>query len=137
MAHVKKFAQESAFCKGHIVKKYILRYKKDILIIGLILVFALLSFVVLKATRERGAFAEVSIDGKTVASYSLSEDREETFQTSDGSYNIVCIENGKVFVKEADCRDGLCMQQGKKSDIGETIVCLPHKLVVTVTGGQK
>ncbi len=119
------------------MKKYILRYKKDILIIGLILVFTLLSFVALKATRERGAFAEVSIDGKTVAVYSLSEDREETFQSSDGSFNTVCIEKGKVYVKEADCKDDLCMKQGKKSDIGETIVCLPHKFVVTVTGGQK
>ncbi len=137
MAYVKKLAQESASCKERIVKGFISRYKKDIIIIGLILVFALLSFVVLRLTRERGAFAEVSMNGETVATYSLSEDRQETFRTADGAYNIVCIEDGKVYVCEADCRDGLCMQQGKKSDIGETIVCLPHKFVITVTGGEQ
>lgn len=119
------------------MKSFISRYKKDILVIGLILVFALLSFVVLKATRERGAFAEVSINGEVVATYSLDEDRRETFRTKDGAYNTLCIEDGKVHIIEADCRDGLCIQQGKKSDIGETIVCLPHKLVITVTGGRQ
>ena len=119
------------------MRVFITRYKKDFIIVGIILIAALLSFVVLRLTRERGVFAEVSINGEVAAVYSLNENREETFRTPDGAYNIVCIENGKVYVREADCRDGLCMQQGKKSDIGETIVCLPHKLVITVTGGEK
>lgn len=130
-------AQESVFCKAFTVKNFISRYKKDIIVIGLILIFALLSFVILKLTRERGAFAEVSVNGENVASYSLNEDVRETIWTPDGAYNTLCIKDGKVYICEADCRDGLCMQQGKKSDIGETIVCLPHKLVITVTGGQQ
>lgn len=116
------------------MKAFFSRYKKDFIIVGIILMVALLSFVVLRLTKERGAFAEVSINGAVVAVYPLSEDHAETFKSSDGSFNTVYIKDGQVYVAEADCRDGLCIKQGKKSSIGETIVCLPHKLVVTVIG---
>jgi len=119
------------------VKAFFSRYKKDLIIVGIILMVALLSFVVLKLTRERGVFAEVSIDGEVVASYSLSENRTETFLAENDGFNTIVIENGEVYVVDADCKDGLCIHQGKKSSIGETIVCLPHKLVVTVTGDAR
>ena len=35
-------------------------------------------------------------------------------------------------MKEADCPDGYCKEQGRISGQKQTIVCLPHKLVVEV-----
>ena len=40
-------------------------------------------------------------------------------------------------MKDAECPDKLCMRQGAISRDGQTIVCLPHKLVVEVIGGEK
>ena len=37
-------------------------------------------------------------------------------------------------MKEANCRDGLCIRQGQMKNAAKTIVCLPHKLVVSLTG---
>ena len=37
----------------------------------------------------------------------------------------------------ANCHNHDCMQQGSISKTGETIVCLPHKLVLEVTGGEE
>ena len=37
-------------------------------------------------------------------------------------------------MKEANCRDGLCIHQGKMKNAAKTIVCLPHKLVVRLEG---
>ena len=48
--------------------------------------------------------------------------------------NIICVENGEVYMKEANCRDGLCIRQGRMKNAAKTIVCLPHKLVVQLTG---
>ncbi len=45
-------------------------------------------------------------------------------------YNVVEICDGKASVTEADCPDKLCVGQREISGNGESIICLPHKLVV-------
>ena len=44
------------------------------------------------------------------------------------------IENGKAWVKDADCRNCICVKTGKISRVGESIVCAENKIVITVTG---
>jgi hypothetical protein len=39
-------------------------------------------------------------------------------------------------MKDADCPDKLCEKTGKISKNGETIVCLPHRVVVEIQGGE-
>ena len=38
----------------------------------------------------------------------------------------------ECFIKNADCRDGICVSRGKINKVGESIVCLPHKLIVEI-----
>ena len=45
---------------------------------------------------------------------------------------MIRIEDGQAYMEEADCPDGYCMEQGGISGQKQTIVCLPHKLVVEV-----
>lgn len=52
------------------------------------------------------------------------------------SHNKVVIEDGEVRMEEADCPDKLCISQGKISKPGQTIICLPNKTMVTITGGK-
>ena len=42
--------------------------------------------------------------------------------------------DGQVWCSEASCPDKLCVKQGKKHLNTDTIVCLPNKMVVTITG---
>ena len=35
---------------------------------------------------------------------------------------------------DADCPDKLCVKTGRISKTGETIVCLPHRVVVEIIG---
>ena len=79
-----------------------------------------------------GAFAEVSIDGEVLQTYPIDTDREVMLETDDGHYNLLSIKDGKADITEADCRDGICVHHPPVSKPGETIVCLPHKLVVTI-----
>ena len=46
--------------------------------------------------------------------------------------NKITIKDGQVFMKEADCPDQYCVKHRTISKTNETIVCLPHKLVVEV-----
>ena len=45
---------------------------------------------------------------------------------------VTAAENGAVFMAEADCPDSLCVQMGKIYREGESIVCLPHGLVIRI-----
>ena len=53
-----------------------------------------------------------------------------------GSNTIICGVDG-VAVVAADCPDGVCVSQGKISRPGQSIVCLPHHLVVRVQGAEE
>ncbi len=72
------------------------------------------------------------MDGELYGTYSLRQNRELIIDHPDGGSNTVVFENGAVFVRNADCPDGLCVKQGNIARRGQTIVCLPHGLVITV-----
>lgn len=47
--------------------------------------------------------------------------------------NTVVIQNGQVYMQDADCPDKLCIRQGKISDGRKEIICLPNQVTVSVT----
>ena len=106
--------------------------KKDLILGAGIIVIALAMLLVMQLTRgEEGNQIRVTLDGKIYGTYSLSKD--QTIEVKDGDfYNRIRIEDGKAYMEEANCPDGYCEEQGKISGHTQTIVCLPHKLVVEV-----
>ena len=85
---------------------------------------------------EDGGKAVITVDGQVVQELPLDEDTTYQVETPEG-YNIVEIKDGWADVIEADCRDGLCADQKRIHKTGETIVCLPHKMVVTIEAGTE
>ena len=108
--------------------------KNDILLIIAVLLLAGLLQAVLSAAKTAGDVAVVSVDGVIVAELPLNEDRELRLTPQEGTANTIIVQNGCVCVREADCPDQICVRQGKIQYAGESIVCLPHKLVVTIQG---
>lgn len=108
--------------------------KNDIiLIVGLLLVSALV-LIYLFVFRAHGNTVKVTVDGKTYGVYSLSKDMTEDICTGDdGEHkNRLVIKNGKAFVESATCPDGICVSHKAISRDGESIVCLPNRVVITV-----
>lgn len=81
----------------------------------------------------QGAWAVVAVDGAEIARYALSEDR--TVAIGGADYNILEISDGHAAVTEANCGDHTCVRTGAISREGERIVCLPHRMTVTIEGG--
>lgn len=81
-----------------------------------------------------GAWAVVTVDGVETARYPL--DRETTVTIGGEDYNVLSISGGAAAVTEANCGDHTCVSTGAVSREGETIVCLPHRLVVRIEGGE-
>lgn len=76
-------------------------------------------------------------DGKQVGAYPLKEDMLTIVTWGDTEYNLLKISDGTVFVLEADCPDKLCVKQKAISQNGESIICLPHKLVIRIVSKEE
>lgn len=110
------------------------RRKNDIILIAALLVLAGAALLCVRLTRSAGGTVRVTLDGRVAAQLPLGADCTRVFESERGS-NTVVIRDGGVSVTEADCSDKVCVNQGAIRYNGESIVCLPHKLVVTVVGG--
>jgi len=80
-----------------------------------------------------GAWAVVTVDGTEIGRYPLSQDRTITLGEND--YNVLQIKDGAAAVTEANCGDHTCIHTGAIRREGEIIVCLPHRLIISVEGG--
>lgn len=112
------------------------KIKNDIILIAVILVIAAIGIVVFMLTSKDGAKAVVTVDGNVVAEYDLNTDTEEIIYSQNGCYNKIVIKNGKASVESASCPDLICVGHREISKQGETIVCLPNKLVVSIQSSQ-
>lgn len=118
------------------VMEFLKQHKNDLLLILAILLLAGGIRAYTRLTRRGGGSVTVAVDGVTVASFPLNTDRAWTWTGATGS-NTLVIEDGAARVTEADCPDRLCVRQGAIRYAGESIVCLPHSLVVTVADGDE
>lgn len=112
-----------------------MKHKKDILIIALALLAALALYLVAQmGASEPVSMVVVTVDGEEVMRRPLVMNATYKVPREDGALNVICVENGEVFMKEANCRDGLCIRQGKIKNAAKTIVCLPNKVTVRLVG---
>ena len=109
--------------------------KKDMIIIAAALLCALALYLVSQISLgAQASTIVVTLDGEEVLRRPLAMENTYEIAQDDGSLNVIAVKDGAVFMQEANCRDGLCIRQGKMKNGAKTIVCLPHKVVVQLTG---
>ncbi len=108
------------------------KIKNDVILAVIVIAVAAIGLLLLNIFRTEGAFAVVKIDGKETERYPLSVNTEVVIETENDGKNTLVIEDGKAFIKNATCPDKICEGHNKISFKGETIVCLPHKLVIEI-----
>lgn len=114
------------------------RLRNDILLIAVLLVLATIGGIYLHFFRPIGNVVKVTVDGAEYGVYSLSINRIEEIRTGKGGeqLNRLVIKGGKAFVETATCPDGICAAHSPINRNGESIVCLPHRVVITVVGDK-
>lgn len=106
--------------------------KKDVILLVSVVAFSLLLLLVMKVTGgNSGDTVIIRQNGGVYGTYSLEEDQVIEIAHGD-DYNKICILHGEVYMESANCPDGYCVEQNKISRENQTIVCLPHKLVVEI-----
>ncbi len=77
---------------------------------------------------ENGSFVIVNVDG-VKTTYSLNIDKQIIL--NEGT-NTLIIKDGYAYIVEANCKDHICIKQGKINKKGQTITCLPNKITVSI-----
>lgn len=115
------------------------KVRNDVILVTVIVIIAVAVLLFINATKVQGDKVVVKINGVETEAYSLSEDTKFEIITGkdNENINVVVIENGKARVTEADCPDGICKDYRPISFVGETIVCLPHKVVIEIVGDSR
>lgn len=85
------------------------------------------------AVQKIGAVATVSIAGRCLRTIDLGRvEKAYSFTIFGGGSNTVFVEPGRIRIASADCPRKLCVRQGWLSPGGLPLVCLPHRLVISV-----
>ena len=108
--------------------------RNDIILVAVLLVLVIIGGIYLFVFRSSGNFVRVTVDGKLYNEYLLSQNIVEDIYTGNNGehLNRLVIKDGKVFVETANCPDGICSKHRAVFRDGESIICLPHKVVITV-----
>lgn len=109
---------------------------KILIIFVIILSFLSMGYINRHAFSNASKYVSIQVNGKEIKKIIFDEKLIGTtipIETEFG-YNLVEIDDEKVRVIEADCPDKIDVKQGYISRIGETIVCLPNKMVVEIKG---
>ena len=107
------------------------KYRLDIVLIAVLLLLSLSFLLITLFNKREGAVALVEVDGAVVGRYPLSVDGVFVLN---GGTNVLIIEEGTARLVESHCPDRTCELTGRVRYVGQTIVCLPNRLSVTVTG---
>lgn len=116
--------------------------KLDIIIIILLFILSFTPNIIFSKTIHNSnklIYASIKVDGKLYDNIPLSTNKGEkklNIKSSSGN-NSILIRDNTIKVISADCKDDLCIKQGEISKVGESIICLPHKLIIEIKGDEK
>lgn len=109
------------------------KLKNDIILAVVIVIIATAGLLLFSLTKTQGDYVSVKIDGMEKYRYSLSENVNIEILTGENNQvNRLVIENGQAYIAEADCPDKICVGHKPVKNVNESIVCLPHKVVVEI-----
>lgn len=108
--------------------------KKADIILAVCLIVIGLGMTWFFSTMEKdGQSVCITIDGKQYGTYSLQENRTIELKRGD-AMNQITIKEGRAAMTNSNCHGQDCVHQGSIETTAQTIVCLPHKIVVTISG---
>lgn len=111
--------------------------KKEIIAVLILILIAVILFVGIRVfVEDKGKYVKVYVNEKLTKTFDLEIDQEYFIETKRG-YNLLVIKDGKARVLDADCPDKICVDKGAISKNDESIICLPHNVVVTIDSNEE
>lgn len=114
------------------VRKHIT--KGDIILIAALLVLSLVLFATSFSANEN-LTAEIYVNGEKQHSIALSQ-VTQSYSLKENHCELLIEKDGVSFVS-SDCNDKLCIKKGKLRNQGDTMACVPEKVVVIIKSDGK
>lgn len=116
--------------------------KADILVIILIVIASFLIYFFTNKLPKEGANISkkvvITVDGKIYKEVPLTKNTDEKIDINTVyGKNEVIIEKGEVHMHKSNCQDKICMKMGKISIPGDSIICLPNRVMVKIVADKK
>ena len=116
---------------------YLSLRKADFLLFFIfIAVAALIAAVPLVRSSDGAPRVRIIAQGELAGIYPLDSDNEIEIER-DGHRNVVVIKDNTVHMDYSDCKNQVCVNTGKISKAGETIVCLPNYVIVEIVSSEE
>ncbi len=101
--------------------------------IGGLVIVTLLSFPAIRHFHREGKRVVIESDGAEVGNFPLKEDRLVPVEGKLGTTWVKMAEGG-VRVVDSPCPYKLCIKSGSIRRSGQTLICLPNRVVVRIPG---
>lgn len=114
------------------------KLKNDVVLAVVITLLATAGLLLFNLLKTQGDYVSVKINGEEKYRYSLSENVDTVIYTGENNNqeNRLIIENNQAYIISADCPDNICVGHRPVSNVNESIVCLPHKVVVEIVSDE-
>lgn len=104
--------------------------KRDIIILLILLIVSVILFFA--TSKDKGAYAEIWIDGKLYRSLDLNS----SFELSLDNGVTLTGDGSGAWFEHSDCKDKVCINTGKLSISGQWAACLPNSTVLKIVKGN-
>ena len=115
--------------------------KGDRVLIVIVVILTLLSlgFIKRQAFSDENKFVSIQVNGREIKKIIFDKNMvgKQIPIESEYGFNLIEIGDEKIRVIEADCPDKVDVKQGYISKIGETIICLPNRMVIEIKGNDR
>ncbi|MBQ7950959.1 MAG: NusG domain II-containing protein [Clostridia bacterium] len=106
-------------------------------IAGMVLISAILFYRPAAEAKQ----VVIYVNSEKYAAYQLDQPYDKNIKVPVNKnpkygYNHIRIHDGVVTMVESTCPNGDCVKMGTIREAGDILVCLPHKLMVRLEGGE-
>ena len=111
--------------------------KTDLIIVFILVLIAAAGFFAFRFFGSgEGTTVRISVDGEVFGEFPLASDRIIDIPGRIGTLKL-SIQNGRADMIYADCPNQICVKHSEINAKGETIVCLPNRVIAEVIGGDQ
>lgn len=111
--------------------------RNDLILAAIIIVIAAAGLIYMNISKQNGDVVVIRVDGEIYKELPLNKDTSLEIKGVNGGTNQLVIKDGHADIVDASCPDKICVHQRDIENDGETIVCLPNKVVVEIESSKE
>lgn len=111
--------------------------RNDFILIIVIVIIATIGLLYLNLSKDSGDKVIIEVDGEIYKELPLDVDTTVEIEGVNNGTNQLVIKGGHADMVDASCPDKICVHQTEIQNNGESIICLPNKVIVRIESSKQ